>query len=128
MKKYRPSMIVHIYYSLSILAVLTFMLIFKPSWFTIAIVVFVFTGISLSSLLLFRCKAVNPSKPLLSHKEWRLFAAGNLLAGFLFLISILMSEGVLFGVIWAYIAVSKGLFLLFVAKRAQTSEGKVTLF
>lgn len=77
---------------------------------------------------MFRCKAVNPSKPLLSHKEWRLFAAVNLLGGFLFLISILMGEGVLFGVIWAYIAVSKGLFFLFLAKRAQTLEGKATLF
>jgi hypothetical protein len=121
-------MIAYIFYSLFILAAFTFILIIKPSLFTCAIAVFVFTVVSWSFLLILRCKAINRSKPLLSHKEWYLFAVGNLLGGLLFLISILMGEGVSFGVIWAYISVSKGLIFLVIAKRAQTLEGKATLF
>jgi hypothetical protein len=105
-----------------------FKLFFDPSLFASALGVFALTFWSWVCLLLLRCKSVNRTKPPLLPKEWCFFAAGYLLGGFLFLLSALLKEMMLFGVMGAYLSFSKGFVFLFLAKRIQTSEGKATLF
>jgi uncharacterized membrane protein YfcA len=105
-----------------------FTLFFDPSWFESALGVFTLTFFSWVCLISFRCKSINRTKPPVLPKEWCFSAAGYLIAGFLFLISTLMKETILFGVMGAYLSFAKGFVFLVLAKRIQSPEGKATLF